>query len=355
MGLPDFTTLNAIGLPAFVLTQDPSGRVVYAFMNTVGCRSLLVPPSEVVGKTAREIFYGRTAEVIYERHQAIWDAGAETVYETPLSLSPDVVIWVETRVCPQFGSGGQMTHMVGISRDVTRQKELERANLMSESMTAEIKDFLAIAAHDLRSPIANVRMLTDALRDGFFDMGDGKLEMIGMIEEISEKALSIVTDTLSNSMSSAPKEPPCAFDFFELCENILVTLDPQRAHRVQVHEQTVHADRTLVNVVLRNLLDNAIKHGGKDALIIDLSVYECGSDGITLTVADNGRGFDDPSLAFLDEARDRSRDGFGLASVRRLVNASAGRLYVSSPKGGPGAVVHVDLPGHLILEASEAS
>ncbi|MEL7093358.1 MAG: ATP-binding protein [Pseudomonadota bacterium] len=352
MAMPDFLTLNAVLMPVFVLTQDQRGRVVYDFINAPGCRDLGLIQADVVGKTAAEVFPGRAGRHEYKRHTAIWAAGIETTYETLLSLDHGPA-WIETRVCPHVDERGAMTHMVGVCRDFTRERSLEHAEPQHETILNEMRDYVAMTAHDLRSPMANVRMLADALRDGFVDMGDGKLEMIEMLEQMSDKVMGLIAEMLTPALTAGYVQPMEAFDFGALCEDVMVTLDPERRHALRISPMRVEADLRLFHLVLRNLLDNAIKHGDRAVLALDLSVAPGAEGRLQLTVSDNGCGFDDPSLSFLDAQRDVTRSGLGLAAVRKLVHDRGGALVVTSPAGGPGASVTVDLPGKLTAAGAE--
>ncbi|MEL7166055.1 MAG: PAS domain-containing sensor histidine kinase [Pseudomonadota bacterium] len=351
MKLPDFSMLDAVLTPAFVLTQDPDGRIVYAFMNEAGCRDTALSQTQVVGKTAAELFAGRAGKHGYQRHKTIWDAGVEATYQTLVSLSYGTA-WIETRICPRFDDSGAMTHMVGVCRDITRERALEHMQPNHETVVNELRDYVAMTAHDLRSPMANVRMLADALRDGFVDMGDGKLEMIEMIEQVSDKVLGQISQILSKTLDPSLEQAAEPFDFAVLCDDILITLDPSQRHSVRIVPAMVEADLRLFHLSLRNLLDNAIKHGGRAALSMDLSVVPAADGRIQLTVADNGCGFADPSLSFLDEVRDVTQNGLGLAAVRKMLRERGGALFVTSPAGGPGASVTVDLPGRLVSAAT---
>ena len=348
--LPDFSIYNAIESPVFVLTEDEDGDLVYAFMNTAGCRRRLCAPSDVIGKKATELFPGRAASVAYERQCAAWRAEAQVSYEIPYAVG-DENIWFLTSLVPQRDHNGNVTHMVGLTQDITMEKRLEQAHAITNALVDEMEDFVRFAAHDLRSPIANVKMLIDLLRDGFVDMGDGKYELMQMIEEIAEGALDLISNVLTQSMAVRTETLPTEFDFREMCDNIIATLDPARQHRVTLPEATVLGDYTAIQIIVRNLVDNAIKHAGLDEIALQIAVNQNGDNRILICVSDNGKGFDDPSLAFLQDEGDTAKSGFGLLGLRRLVRARGGQISVDHAVGGTGAQISVDMPGHVSTAA----
>ena len=345
--LPDFSIYNAIGSPVFVLTEDAAGDVVYAFMNAAGCRRLFCAPSDVIGKKAMDIFPGRAAHVAYERQFAAWQTGAEASYEIPFAVG-DENMWFLTRLTPQRDVTGLLTHYVGITQDITIEKRLQQAQAMTATMSDEMEDFVRFAAHDLRSPIANVKTLTDMVRDGFVDMGDGKLELLQMIEDIAEGALDLVSDVLQQTTAVRTEMRPTPFAFRTMCDNILATLDPARQHQVTVPDCVVEADATAVQIIVRNLVDNAIKYAGLEQIALHINVTEASEARILITVADNGKGFDDPSLAFLREEGSSEKSGFGLLGVRRLVRARGGKIRADHAPGGTGALIEVEIQGRLL-------
>lgn len=346
--LPDFTTFNAIVSPVFVLTEGPHGDVVYAFMNTAGCRRLACTPHYVVGKSAAQIFNGRTADLAHARQREAWATGCAMEYELPF-VDGDEDLCFLTNLTPQRDADGRLTHIVGMSQDVTQQKRLEQARAMNDAMANELEDFVRFAAHDLRSPIANVKMLADMLRDGFVDRGDGKTEIIQMIEDVSDRALDLVSDVLTQAMAVRTETAPAQFSFRTMCDNIMATLDPAHHHTIAVSDVEAVADMTAVQIIVRNLIDNALKHAGLDHIAMEVEVVDGGDGRLCIAVTDNGKGFGDAALAFFqDETASSAQSGFGLLGVRRLVRARGGTISVGAARGHGGARINVELPGHVV-------
>lgn len=343
----DFSVYEYIADPVFVLTRDASGEIVYAYLNKAGLERLDRELGDVTGRSAADIFSGRASQSVRSRQRDAWEAGVATDYETALPIG-DTVLWVRTSLMPMRDSTGRMTHMVGISRDITQERALEQAQAVTSALTSEMERFVSLAAHDLRSPILNVRSLADMLREGFVDMGDGKLELIRMIEEISERSLSLVTDVLAQASASNAVANIREFDFERLCTDILVTLDPSQQHTVILPKLVIESDHTAMQVVLRNLIDNAFKHAGNIQIAMTLSVAAADDGALTITVCDDGKGFADPALAFLDGGELRMDSGFGLLGVRRLIRARGGDISAVPPSSGLGAEVRFSLPGRIV-------
>lgn len=350
MQLPDFTIYDDVPQPIFVLVQDSGGQIVYAFLNACGCKILDRPLETVVGKPATMLFDGRAGQSLLDRQTQAWTDGQPVTYDIALPLDGQK-FWARTRLEPVRNPDATLAYMVGISQDISQEHALEQAQVMTSAVVSEMEDFVSLAAHDLRSPIANVKTLVDMVCDDFVDMGDGKLEMIGMIEQISTRALALVSDVMAQAAMANAGSELRTFDLQVLCDDILVTLDPASRHTVTVTKARIKSDYVVLQIVLRNLIDNAIKHAGVDAICLNVSINAVTDDRFAITVCDDGTGFADPALAFLDGGDLNIERGFGLLGVRRLVRARGGEISAMQPSSGRGAEIRFEVPGEIIRQA----
>jgi len=169
-----------------------------------------------------------------------------------------------------------------------------------------------------------------------------------MIEQISTRALELVSDVLSQTAAANAGRDSRDFDIQALCEDILVTLDPARLHVVNVERVRLKADYIAIQIILRNLIDNALKHAKTKRSRLDITVRPVGEDRVEITVCDDGSGFSDPALAFLDGGALGVDSGFGLLGIRRLVRARGGEISAVPPTTGRGAEVRFQLPGRIL-------
>lgn len=352
MRFTDFLLYDEVALPVFVLVQNTEGEVVYGFLNRRGCEILGRSVGEVIGKPASRLFEGRTGQSILGRQTRAWEDGKPVTYDVALPVG-EQTYWARTSLQPVRDDGGRLTHMVGISQDISDERALEQAQAMTSAVASEMEDFVSLAAHDLRSPIANVKSLVDMVCEDFVDMGDGKLEMIGMIEQISTRALALVSDVLSQAAATKAGSDMRTFDLQALCDDILVTLDPANRHNVTVSKASLRTDYVVLQIVLRNLIDNAIKHSSSEQMHLEISIDWVTGERIAVTVCDDGAGFADPALAFLDGGALQADSGFGLLGVRRLLRTRGGDISAKHPVSGRGAEVRFELPGEILNPPQE--
>ena len=243
---------------------------------------------------------------------------------------------------------------------VRRNDELGEAAEMFDVMVARLdiveKErslMLSSISHDLRTPLAALRAAVEAIRDGVAP--DPDLYLAGMERQVG--ALSSLVDDLqlhARLVSGTLELQLTQLDLTELADEAMETVRPlaeQRRIKLLLEADqrvTIEADGSQLARVIRNLLDNAIRHAPDDSVVL----VQVGDDEdiATLRVIDQGHGFpaEFRSRAFepftrADEARDvrTGTAGRGLAIAKGIVDAHDGTVGLGA---GPGGVVESTLP-----------
>lgn len=231
--------------------------------------------------------------------------------------------------------------------------QLEAAAKAREADLSSRKEFFAAVGHDLRTPLASMRVAIEAVQDGVADDPQTQLESV-------ERDIAVLTRLvddiyllarLDSGVAVVPTEP---VDIIEAADETLEILKPladsRGVHLVLTAEARFFVDgwQASVGRVLRNLGDNAIRHS-PDGARIEVRIVQR-DDQVVASVIDEGPGFDP---GFEDIAFDRfsrfepwrSRDtggsGLGLAIARGLVESMGGLIWVDP---GPGGQVSFSLP-----------
>ncbi|MBY5934689.1 PAS domain-containing sensor histidine kinase [Tateyamaria omphalii] len=345
----DYSIYDMVDTPVFVLVADEDDRPIFDFMNRSGCILLGLDLTDIVGKAVHDILNGRAAYAVYRQQLKAWKGGRTAEFETGLPLG-DRIMWFRTCLIASHDDEGTLVRMVGTSHDISAERALEQQETMTVAAMREVEDLVCLAAHDLRSPISNLKSLAYLMRNDFVDHGDGKVELIDMIDELADKSLGIISETMSQVM--AKSAPACLrpVNLGAMCDDIVVLLDPLREHSIAYPRTTVEADFTAVQIILRNLIDNALKHSGAASVRVDVAVAAVNARRLVVSVRDHGRGFDLDEGGRVDGMP--SEGGYGLQGVIRLVKARGGSVAVEKPADGLGAEIRVELPGR-ILEGSD--
>jgi two-component system sensor histidine kinase BaeS len=217
---------------------------------------------------------------------------------------------------------------------------------------------LSSISHDLRTPLAALRASVEAIRDGVAVDPDASLS--GMEHQIAALGALVEDVQLHTRLTSGTLQMRVArVDLTEVADESIETVRPL-AERSQVGLRLDAAERVVIDGdhaqlgrVVRNLLDNAIRHTPEGTDVIVTVRRESGR--ATVRVTDHGDGFP-PDLAphafdpFTrgDVARDRRTGtaGLGLAIAAGIVRAHGGEIGI---RDSPGGVVEFALPDAIQL------
>ncbi len=235
------------------------------------------------------------------------------------------------------------------------QRVAERTHALA-AVNAELEAFTSSVSHDLRAPLRQVGGLTRLLDESARSrLHAGERTYVAMLRSTAAEAVQMVDDLLSFSRVSRAElrhEPVDLTSVLASAREVLRYEQEGREVEWVVHSlPTVHGDPTLLLLVVRNLLGNALKYTRKrrPARIEVGTVNVPGAEDIVY-VRDNGVGFDMKyahKLFGVFQRLHRSDEfegtGIGLAHVRRIVQRHGGRVWgVGVPE--QGATFYVALP-----------
>jgi two-component system sensor histidine kinase KdpD len=242
---------------------------------------------------------------------------------------------------------------------------LERDESMLAAHEAEFQieteqlrnSLLSAVSHDLRTPLAGIAGASSTLASA----GDSlppktRADLLSTISEEAERLSRLVDNLLHMTrLSSGKVEVKRQWHpLDEIIGSALTRMERQLAGRpiqteVEAGLPLVHVDSILIEQLLMNLIDNAIKYSPVDSPI-DVSASQT-STGVELEVADRGRGFTPgDELKVFDlfyrgssESPDQRGTGIGLAICRAIAEVHGAKITAANRPGG-GAVVRLTLP-----------
>lgn len=231
-----------------------------------------------------------------------------------------------------------------MGHDIQQMLEAQRALLLAIS-------------HELRSPLTRARLNTELLPDTeeVTPQRDALLRDLAEMGRLISDLLE--SERLAGRHAALHREPTVPAELAREVIDELAITQPAARHihlHAAAHLPTVSLDRIRVRLLLRNLLDNALRHSADAPLPVELHIRRSGEtgQGIELEVRDHGPGVPDDQLPHLaqaffrpDTARTRNAGGVGLGLYlcRLVAQAHGGTFAVRNAK--PGLAVTVTLPG----------
>ncbi len=331
-----------------VLAIDDRMRLILA---NPAATPLLGVGQEGLGRLLPELI--RHSSILEYAHDAVEQCRSHEV-EVPLSLRDAfgraAVRIVAVRITPirnrgelgESAKAGRAAGAVLVVQDVSELRRLERLR----------QDFVTNASHELKTPLASIKLYTESLLDWALDDSEHNRAFLERIEEQADRLTNLVSDMLALSKLES------GHDVFRHVPNAIgpilrsrVASHQDRAEAKQIElklfaeeisgEMKVIAAEEALRQILDNLIDNAVKYtpeGGH----VEVTARRLGPDWLEVEVADSGLGIPRSDLERVFERfyrvdKARSRDlggtGLGLAIVKHMVAGIGGEVSVESQEG----------------------
>jgi signal transduction histidine kinase len=234
-----------------------------------------------------------------------------------------------------------------------------RADRASVALASMKSDFVAAVTHELKTPVALIRLVGDTLANGRYTSPKTVHEYAGLLSVEASRLGSSIDNLLTYARYSGGRaadstefvnvEPAdLVEDALQGFRPRLATLEFELTVDLPHDLPQVFVDRPAVIQALENIVDNAIKYSGSTTRRLLVS-GRATSKGLTLTVKDSGSGICREDQARIFERFYRGRNvstggsGLGLPIAKRIVESHGGRIDVRSELG-VGTEVDVTLP-----------
>lgn len=259
---------------------------------------------------------------------------------------------------PIFNDKDELENMIGLGIDITDRRiaeqkvahlnenleeiVLKRTNQL-ELAIKELDAFSYSVSHDLRSPLRAVDGWSLALLEDFGESLDPQaIEYITRVRTESQRMAMLIDDLLNLSKIGKVQLKIKQIDFTQFCQKIFLReleTSPRQDIDLKIEDGLcLSADENLLDIMMTNLITNAIKFSSKVAKPqIEIGSLKAENESNMFYIRDNGAGFNSEISSKLFGAFQRMHKqsdfpgtGIGLATVKRIIELHSGQIWAES-------------------------
>ena len=360
----------------------------------------------LIAENIQDVFWINTPgikEMIYvsPAYEKIWGSTQDSLYQSPQSflnaihpedrdevlaglkkheegiwefeyriIRPDCSVrWIHDRGFPVYDDHGDLRWMIGVAKDITNMKKLERQLVQSEKLSA-LGMMVSAFAHEINNPnnfisfnipilreyLLNIIPLIDDMAEGqpdfelfymsYPEFREDLFKLLENIEHGSSRINRIVSDLKEFSRRTARINQNW-IDIEQVIKEVVAVSGPKikkmgHSFEINVSEDMpqVYTDPEIVNLILVKLLNNAAQAVNKENCCIKLNVAsgDTAQDHLILEVCDNGCGIDEKAMKkifepFFTTNYSKECNGLGLYVCHSLAEQIGARIEVESEPG----------------------
>jgi len=351
----------ADNIPDSIFTKDSEGR--YTFVNR-GFLNVhrLHTREEALGKTSFELFPNEEVAT-WHADDALILQGGQALERVRSSVdSKGNRKWIMTTKVPLVGKDGSVIGVVGLHRDVTKQKQteesLKQAKEVAEAANKAKSEFLANMSHEIRTPMNGIIGMTELVLET--SLTSEQREFLTMVKTSADSLLRVINDVLDFSKIEAGKLELdlTAFDLRDSLEETIRSFGIQACQKglelvCDIRSEVPHVvvgDPIRLRQVLVNLLGNAFKFTdhGEVVLQVESTLLPDGAVELHFAIRDTGIGvpkdkqgviFESFAQADSSSKRSYGGTGLGLTISARFVSMMGGKIWLES-EPGQGSTFH---------------
>lgn len=309
-------------------------------------------------------------------------------YEARIKHTDNNIRWIKTSGVAIKDENGQVSKMIGITRDITLEKiasidlenkvaertlelstineKLKKSNSQLARSNDDLEQFAYIASHDLQEPLRKIQTFISILNNGDSNPVVSK-KYLEKISSSAARMSSLIKNVLEFSRLTKKEEGLSFVDLNEIIKDLLVDFELsilEKNAQIEVGNlPTVYGVSHQLSQLFQNLISNALKFTTTKPIIAmwshlltpeDIQSDDCLEEGgkyVAVYVKDNGIGFDQKHahkiFSFfyrLENSEDNYKgNGIGLALCKKIVENHEGLISVQSEKGA-GTVFKIVFP-----------
>jgi signal transduction histidine kinase len=237
-----------------------------------------------------------------------------------------------------------------------------KARVAQENLLTELNDnknkFFSILSHDLRGPIHGINKLASFMEDEQNTSKEEAFVMAKMIKKTAAQVANLLENLLTWTRLQMGKidYSPSSFDIKDILVQTIQLLEGNAESKsillsYQLNSASIYADKNMIETVIRNLMQNAIKFTEQGGAI-EIKTYISTDNKFTVSIKDNGIGISKEALKNLFTLQHKNASkgtdnekgtGLGLILCKEFAEKNAGTMWIES-EVGQGTTSYFTLP-----------
>ncbi|MBU2229611.1 PAS domain S-box protein [Patescibacteria group bacterium] len=341
------------GASDHIIITDPDGKILFA--NKAVEKITGFSRKKIIGqKAGSKLNWGGTME------NAFYDRMWKTMKTKKVPFEAEIrnrkkngeEYDAVASISPVLNKKDEVLFFVGMERDITKEKEVDRAKT----------EFVSLASHQLRTPLSTINWYSEMLLDG--DVGKlnkGQREYLKEVYKGNQRMVDLVNALLNVSrleLGTFAIDPEKT-KIFDIAKSVINEMKPQiEAKKIKFTRKfdksipEMMLDIKLIRMVFQNILSNAIKYTPEKGKVIVYIHQNKNKKVLEIAVSDTGMGIpkhqQDKIFTKLFRAdnvkeQDTEGTGLGLYIVKSIIDHSGGKIWFESEEG-KGTTFYVTLP-----------
>ena len=336
--------LNNMTVPAYFADVDAT---------VLGCNKFF---ESLIGLKSENMIQKQVSEVMPETTVPLLEESGEDTemlnYETVITDSNGKTKEVVISKSIVKNMDGTVAGVIGVINDITEKRAAERALVESEQKLREAnatKDrFFSIISHDLRSPFAGIIGFTDTLLSQYHELSEeDRLSFLQDVSDSAHTAFRLVENLLAWSRTQLGELTiePKVVHLYPIVKDLVDLYSPlAKQRRMDVlcdipKDTYLLADEQTITLVIRNLVNNAVKFNNDGEAIIITARED--AERVIIFIRDHGIGIKSEDIGKLFNLDTNSKvgnspqkgSGLGLILTKQFIEMNKGTIKVESEFG----------------------
>ena len=300
----------------FITVESAESEYVFRFerLNQSYEDQTGITTEEVRNKTPTEVFGDELGTELQANYHRCVRARKPIRYKEEVPVKTGSRFW-QTNLAPVIN--GEVTQIIGITRDVTEQVERER---QLQSQKEQLNEFASVVSHDLRNPLNIAQGRAELLSV------ECESEHLNPVIRSLDRIEEIILDTLTLARQGQVVSEQESIELINIVGACWKTVSTAEA-TIEIEDKiTINGDRSRLQHIFENLFRNAIEHGGTNIIVRVGKINQHG-----LYVEDTGPGIPEDARKTVFEAGHTSATGgtgFGLTIVKRIAEAHGWKVEI---------------------------